>query len=230
MDNIKNINKKETYSKILNTSRKLFIEQGYKKTTVRQIIKKADVTTGSFYHFFKNKDEVLSFMVLEVSKELRLKTKTVAVSYDKPLLAFTLEITINMFTCEDSSLLRELSLIAFKSSSTSAKINEGYNLLTEELFSKYNPHYSKDDYYLRVLAFRGIIYSFLAEMELANDYKIDFDVRLKFLLKSILNLYDLDLDYIDNLIDLTLTVVNQINLTFEDAKQNIAETNVIFTH
>lgn len=48
----------ETRRRILEESIKLFIDQGYDKTTVRQIILKAGILNGSLYNIYKSKDEI----------------------------------------------------------------------------------------------------------------------------------------------------------------------------
>ncbi len=42
-----------------------FSEKGYEQTTAKTITKRADVATGTFYHYFDNKDDVL----FELTKE-----------------------------------------------------------------------------------------------------------------------------------------------------------------
>lgn len=43
---------------IVTTALKLFMTNGYEGTSVRMILKEADVVTGSFYHFFKSKEDL----------------------------------------------------------------------------------------------------------------------------------------------------------------------------
>lgn len=43
---------------IVTTALKLFMTNGYEGTSVRMILKEADVATGSFYHFFKSKEDL----------------------------------------------------------------------------------------------------------------------------------------------------------------------------
>jgi AcrR family transcriptional regulator len=45
---------------ILQTAEKLFLTQGYEKTSVNQIVEKAGVAKGTFYHHFKTKEDILS--------------------------------------------------------------------------------------------------------------------------------------------------------------------------
>lgn len=49
--------------KILKTTSKLMNRYGYEYLTVRNICKSADVSIGTFYHHFKNKDSVMSYFI-----------------------------------------------------------------------------------------------------------------------------------------------------------------------
>lgn len=48
----------ELRKRILDESLKLFIEQGYEKTTTRQIVQKAGILNGSLYNIYKGKDDI----------------------------------------------------------------------------------------------------------------------------------------------------------------------------
>ena len=50
---------KKTKKHILDISWKLFREKGYDSVTIKQICDLADVSTGAFYHHFKNKDGII---------------------------------------------------------------------------------------------------------------------------------------------------------------------------
>lgn len=51
---------KNTKGKIIAAAWKLFYEQGYENTTVEEIIRAAQTSKGSFYHYFSGKDALLS--------------------------------------------------------------------------------------------------------------------------------------------------------------------------
>ena len=53
----------ETKKKILTVCVQLFLEQGYKQTTISQIVKKAGVARGSFQNLFSTKDAILMELV-----------------------------------------------------------------------------------------------------------------------------------------------------------------------
>ena len=57
----------KTREKILKTSLKLFAEKGYKPTTVRDIAGALGMKQSALYNHFKNKDEILSTLVDELT-------------------------------------------------------------------------------------------------------------------------------------------------------------------
>lgn len=48
---------------ILDASAKLFARNGYDKTSVASIIKEVEIAKGTFYHYFKSKEEVLDALI-----------------------------------------------------------------------------------------------------------------------------------------------------------------------
>jgi AcrR family transcriptional regulator len=47
---------------LIEISEKLFIKKGYEKTTVSDIVKRAKVAQGTFYYYFKTKEEILDLI------------------------------------------------------------------------------------------------------------------------------------------------------------------------
>ena len=61
----------ETKKKILTVCVRLFLEQGYKETSITQITENAGVTRGSFQNLFRTKDAVLLELDYEERKAHR---------------------------------------------------------------------------------------------------------------------------------------------------------------
>jgi len=55
--------RKQTRNKIIQAARRLFDQQGFDKTSVDQIVTRADVAKGTFYQYYTTKIEVLSDVV-----------------------------------------------------------------------------------------------------------------------------------------------------------------------
>jgi AcrR family transcriptional regulator len=59
----------ETRARLLAAARKLFAAQGFEPTTIRDIAGDADTALGSFYNYFRTKDEVLAALMEETLAE-----------------------------------------------------------------------------------------------------------------------------------------------------------------
>ncbi|MEK6644275.1 MAG: TetR family transcriptional regulator C-terminal domain-containing protein [Planctomycetota bacterium] len=58
-----------TRDRIVNAARELFYDHGYSEASLADILKKAEANSGSLYHFFKSKEELL-LAVLELYKAM----------------------------------------------------------------------------------------------------------------------------------------------------------------
>ena len=48
----------EKRERIMEAAKALILHYGYKKTTMQDIAEKADISVGSIYNFFENKEEI----------------------------------------------------------------------------------------------------------------------------------------------------------------------------
>lgn len=58
-----------TKKRLLEASKELFYENGFEKTTITQIIKKAKTGYGTAYVYFKGKDDILIMLIEDVMQE-----------------------------------------------------------------------------------------------------------------------------------------------------------------
>jgi AcrR family transcriptional regulator len=56
-------NKQANRDAILAAAQRLFVEQGYDAVTIRDVIRKTDLAAGTFYNYFRTKEEVLRALV-----------------------------------------------------------------------------------------------------------------------------------------------------------------------
>jgi AcrR family transcriptional regulator len=63
----------------------LFLRQGYAATGVNEIMQRAGVTAGSFYHFFATKEELLLAVVDRLGGELEAELEAAAAGGGEPL-------------------------------------------------------------------------------------------------------------------------------------------------
>jgi AcrR family transcriptional regulator len=62
---------------ILNAARKVFSSNGFTKTTMEDIAREAELSPGTLYLYFKNKDELYASLSVEVLEQLHEKLKRV---------------------------------------------------------------------------------------------------------------------------------------------------------
>ncbi len=63
-------NKAENRAALLRAARTVFAELGYNAAGVRDIVRRTDLASGTFYNYFKDKTEIFSAVVAEMSAEL----------------------------------------------------------------------------------------------------------------------------------------------------------------
>lgn len=77
-------------TEIIDTAEQLFLTKGYEKATINDILKQIGIAKGTFYHYFKSKEEVLDAVIMRVVDTDRLIAqevlKTDGRSIDKLLL------------------------------------------------------------------------------------------------------------------------------------------------
>lgn len=66
----------ERRKEILETAERLFLKKGYTKTTVNDILKEIGIAKGTFYHYFKSKEEVMDEIIMRIIKEDVTKAKS----------------------------------------------------------------------------------------------------------------------------------------------------------
>ena len=63
-------NKAENRAALLKAARTVFAEMGYGAASVRDIVRRTDLASGTFYNYFKDKSEIFEAVVREMSVEL----------------------------------------------------------------------------------------------------------------------------------------------------------------
>src|SRR5512143_3469670 len=63
-------NKAENRTALLKAARAVFAEMGYGAASVRDIVRRTDLASGTFYNYFKDKDEIFEAVVGELTGEI----------------------------------------------------------------------------------------------------------------------------------------------------------------
>lgn len=67
--NLDTVKAKKTYRNLLTTSEAVFEERGFYNTTVTEICRRAQLANGTFYRYFKDKDEIFAVLAGRLSED-----------------------------------------------------------------------------------------------------------------------------------------------------------------
>jgi AcrR family transcriptional regulator len=80
-DGVRETNKTKNRRLILEAGIKVFIAKGVAETTVRDIIRSTGLASGTFYNYFKSKEDVLVAIFYDFAKEIG---KNIRIDYTQP--------------------------------------------------------------------------------------------------------------------------------------------------
>ena len=72
----------ERKREFLNTAQELFFTKGYEQTSVEAIIKKMRLSKGTFYYYFKSKEDLLEKLSYKMSKKILKEVKKIVEKND----------------------------------------------------------------------------------------------------------------------------------------------------
>jgi len=71
---------------ILLAARTLFVTKGYDKTSINDILKVVDIAKGTFYYYFKSKEEVLKTIIMDIVDEGARKARDILNNQTTPII------------------------------------------------------------------------------------------------------------------------------------------------
>lgn len=190
--------KAATKQRILTACVKLFIEQGYYKTTLSAIVKEAGVSFSSFQNIFKTKDGVLLDLAKYMFEGQFDMARSVSKDNIKPAFVYAAETAIQMTITELNENLREIYVEAYSNPAASEYL---FGKITEEvkgIFAEYNPTYSESDFYELVIGSAGLMRNYMARK---CDQYFNLDRKLMRFLTLSLKVYNVPEDEIKEAIE-----------------------------
>jgi len=77
----------ERKNEILDVAQELFFTKGYKQTSIESIIKKIGVAKGTFYYYFKSKEDLMDKLVKRMTNQILIEIKKITERTDLDALA-----------------------------------------------------------------------------------------------------------------------------------------------
>lgn len=151
-----------TKQKILTVCVRLFLEQGYKETTITQITEEAKVTRGSFQNLFPTKDAVLMELVETMFGGQFGAARTITGGGLPPVYAYAAETAIQLTLTELNESLREIYLEAYTLPATAEYIHLHTTAELKEIFGANFPGYAASDFYELEIGTAGLMRGYMA--------------------------------------------------------------------
>ncbi len=152
----------ETRRKILTVCVRLFLEQGYKSTSVSQIVDEAGVARGSYLNLFPTKDKILLDLTETMFGGQFGMARSIADTKLPPVYAYAVETAIQLTLTELNENLREIYIEAYSLPETSEYIYLHTTAELKQIFSANFPDYSDSDFYEMEIGTAGLMRNYMA--------------------------------------------------------------------
>lgn len=155
-------NSSETKRKILTACVRLFLEQGYKNTSVSQIVDEAGVARGSYLNLFPTKDKILLDLVETMFSGQFGVARSIANQNLPPVFAYAVETCLQLTLTELNENLREIYIEAYSVPDTAEYIYLHTTAELKQIFGANFPDYSDSDFYEMEIGTAGLMRNYMA--------------------------------------------------------------------
>ena len=183
--------------RILAVCVRLFLEKGYKKTTLAEIIDKANVSYSSFQNIFRAKDGVLTELVEFMFSNQFAMARSTAGTQLPPIYVYAVETAIQMTLTELNENLREIYIEAYTQKEASDYIFRETAKELYQIFSPYQPELTEQDFYFMEIGSAGIMRGFMAH---PCDDELTLEKKLRLFITMSLRVYNVPNQEIDKAI------------------------------
>ncbi len=107
----------KTKSKLISSAKKIFSEKGYYDTKVSDIVKEAGVAQGTFYLYFKSKEEIFKEIILDITNNIESILKKYEKSRDSVeniIINLKAEVTTYLYTHKEIARIFLFQLFTMK--------------------------------------------------------------------------------------------------------------------
>lgn len=171
----------QTKKRILQVCVKLFLEQGYRKTTMAEIIEQAGVSSSSFQNIFRAKDGVLTELVQFMFENQFAMARSAASVKLPPVYVYAVETAIQMTLTELNENLREIYLEAYTQREACEYIQKETAKELYRIFGTYQPELTERDFYKMEIGSSGIMRGYMA-CPCDEEFTLEEKLRLFFLM------------------------------------------------
>lgn len=195
-----------TKKQILSVCVRLFLEQGYHDTTVKQITEEAGVSIGQFQNLFRSKEGVLTELIKSMFSGQFGAARSLAGKELPPVYTYAAETAIQLVITERNEHLREIYVEAYSRPATVNLIHKSTAHELKEIFGANFPGYDETDFYELDIGTAGIMRGY---MTTKCDEIFTMERKIHRFLSDVLRIYNVPGDKIER----TLAFVDTLDIT-----------------
>ncbi len=177
--------------RILTVCVKLFLEKGYKKTTLAEIVDKAGVSYSSFQNIFRAKDGVLTELVEFMFSNQFAMARGASGGRLPPVCVYAVETAIQLTLTELNENLREIYIEAYSQEEAYEYILRETSKELYQIFGPYQPELSQRDFYEMDIGSSSIMRGYMAH---ACDEALTLEKKIRLFLTMTLSVYRVPAD------------------------------------
>ena len=182
-----------TKLEIIQLAARLFIEEGYSKTTFSKIAKTLDLSTGNITFYFKTKEHLLAVLAQELFAFQNILMEKEANEGFSSLLSYCLELTTIASVCQEDEVTKDFYVSCYSSQMILDLIRENDTVKTKGVFEKYNQNWTDEQW----IAIENIVSGIEFSTIMTSERKTPLDIQIKKALKTILTIYNVPKEIIE---------------------------------
>ena len=183
--------------RILTVCVRLFLEKGYKRSTLAEIIKKADVSYSTFQNIFRAKDGVLTELVEFMFSNQFAMARDEAGAKLPSVYVYAVETAIQMTLTELNENLREIYIEAYTEKEASEYILRETAKELHGIFGSYLPDATERDFYNMEIGSASIMRGYMAHP--CNE-ELTLEKKLRLFLTMSLRAYNVPKEEVEQVI------------------------------
>ena len=177
----------ETRAQVLREAVVLFLEQGYRQTTIEQIAGRTGRTKSAVLRAYPDKEAILYALVTHMFAVQFSGARAMLGEGADPLLVYGVETALQLHICEISDSLRDLYTSAYTLPTTSEYIYKSTARELMRFFGQYQPKVALSGFYELELVSAGVMRGLMARK---CDMYFTIDRKIALFLRCAMKIYD----------------------------------------
>jgi len=178
--------KNTTKLEIIQVASRLFLEQGYSKTTIKNISDELDISTGHIMFYFPTKEHLLEVLVHMLCDFQWKMVKNTVEEGNSSVMAVCLELITMASMCEQDEIAKDFYISAYTHPLTLDIIRKSDTERSEKVFAPYCPDWDHQQFVEAEVIVSGIEYATL----MTTGEHPPLEIRIEGALNTVLTTYN----------------------------------------